>query len=74
MDDTAVTPCMSVITIDNAQQLKLGCNFLVACTVCNWWASCYLVGLSDMADASAHYDCKSTPRHQHSADVRKISS
>ena len=35
MDDTAVTPCTSVITIDNVQQLKLGCNFLAACTLCN---------------------------------------
>jgi len=74
MDDTAVTPCTSVIAIDNVQQLKVGCNFLAANTACNCGASCYLVILSDMADAYTHYDCKSTPRHQHGAGVRKNSS
>ena len=74
MDDTTVTPCTSVIAIDNVQQLKVGCNFLAACAACNCVTSCYLVGLSDMANAYAHYNCKSTPQHQHSADVRKSSS
>ena len=45
MDDTTVTPCTSVIVIDDVQQLKVGCNFLAGCTACNCGASCYLVGL-----------------------------
>ena len=46
-------------------------NFF-ARTGCNRRASRYLVGLSNMADANAHYDCKSTPQYQHSADSSRI--
>ena len=77
MDGTAVTPCTSAMAIDNGRIAKrtyfLGSKvrgyFLAACTGHNCGASCYLVGLKNMADANAHYDYKSTPQYQ--ADERK---
>jgi hypothetical protein len=70
MDGTAVTPCTSAMAIDNWRIAKrtyflgskVGGYFLAACTGHNCGASCYLVGLKNMADANAHYDYKSTPQ------------